>query len=230
MKSYNYLELSSIIRNSKDQSLARKLALGHNVPLVAGYLSGLKEGDAIAISQIAESLSWGILCAKKAQERKVMINQYVNGQNPGAEIVRYFGISESCEYVRKAEKEQVKQAITGLFVDAILSQFSVVKSPIYLAYGEYAKSYEGLSSVFHTPIHTWSQASKKSGARADVVRQIKTKMDDPRKNPPVCAVVRDPRWLAQYAQNFHGTRILSHKDIDAQLHDPNGLCRIFETN
>ena len=225
----NYLKISSIIRNSKDQSLARKLALGHNIPLVSSYLSGMKSGDVIAISQLAEELSWGIVCAKKAQERKVMINQYVNGQNPGAEIVRYFGISESCEYVRKAEKEQVKQALTGLFIDAILAQFSVVKSPIGLRYGEYSKAGEGVALTFETPIHVWSQASKKSGARAEVIRQIKKQMNDPRKNPPVCAVIRDPRWLAQYAQNFRGTKILSHKDIDAQLHNPNGLCRIFET-
>jgi hypothetical protein len=225
----NYLKISSLIRGSKDQSLARKLALGHNIPLVSSYLAGMVPGDAIAISQLAEELSWGIVCAKKAQERKVMINQYVNGQNPGAEIVRYFGIEESCEYVRKAEKEQVKQALTGLFVDAILSEFSLTWAPIYLCYGEYSKTGEGLCATFATPIHVWSQESKKNGKRAEVIRQIKKQMDDPRKNPPVCAVVRSPEWLAQYAENFQGTKILSHKDIDAQLHDQNGLCRIFET-
>jgi hypothetical protein len=224
----NYLKISSLIRGSKDQSLARKLALGHNIPLVSSYLAGMVPGDAIAISQLAEELSWGIVCAKKAQERKVMINQYVNGQNPGAEIVRYFGIEESCEYVRKAEKEQVKQALTGLFVDAILSEFSLTWAPIYLCYGEYSKTGEGLCATFATPIHVWSQESKKTGARAEVVRKIKKQMIDPRKNPPVCAVVRNPEWLAQYAENFQGTKILNHKDIDAQLHDPNGLCRIFE--
>jgi len=225
----NYLKISSLIRSSKDQSLARKLALGHNIPLISSYLSGMKSGDAIAISQLAEELSWGILCAKKAQERKVLINQHLNGESQAADIIRFFGIEESCEYVRKAEKEQVRQSLTSIFVDAILSQFSLTWAPIYLCYGEYSKTGEGLRATFGTPIHVWSEASKKTGSRAEVVRGIKTKMDDPRKNPPVCAVVRDPDWLAQYAQNFRGTEILSHKDINAQLHDPNGLCRIFET-
>ena len=157
-----------------------------------------------------------------------MINQYVNGRNPGAEIVRYFGIEESCEYVRKAEKEQIKQALTGMFVDAILANFSVESAPIGLRYGEYSKAGEGLRATFATPIHVWSQESKKNGERAKVIRQIKKQMEDPRKNPPVCAVVRNPEWLAQYAENFQGTKILNHKDINAQLHDPNGLCRIFE--
>ena len=225
----NYLKISSLIRSSKDQSLARQMALGHNIPLISSYLAGMKPGDIIAISQLADELSWGIVCAKKAQERKVMINQYVNGENPGAEIVRYFGISESCEYVRKAEKEQVKQALTGIFVDAILSKFSVGSSPIGLRYGEYSKAGEGIALTFETPIHVWSQESKKTGARAKVIRKIKKQMIDPRKNPPVCVLVRDTDWLTQYAENFRGTKILSHKDIDAQLHDPNGLCRIFET-
>jgi hypothetical protein len=225
----NYLKISSIIRSSKDQSSARELALGHNIPLISNYLSGMKSGDVIAISQLAEELSWGIVCAKKAQERKALINQYLNGESQAADIIRFFGVEESCEYVRKAEKEQVKQALTGIFVDAILSKFSVESSPVGLRYGEYSKTGEGLCATFETPIHVWSQESKKNGARAEVVRSIKAKMEDPRKNPPVCAVVRDTDWLRQYAESFQGTKILSHKDIDAQLHDPNGLCRIFET-
>ena len=216
----NYLQLSSLIQTS-NQTDARALALSYNVPLVAHYLSRCEVGDTFSVGMLADQLGWNILCAKKAQRMKVKVNQQVSGH---ASHYEQSELESALSEVRKATREQIKQALIHVFTDSILEHYSLTRSAIYLGYGKFYADRHGVETVFRTPVGIWAPQAKKDGVRQEVVNRFRSEV----KNPPVCVKVKHGRkWLKDYAAAFSRDRVLSNKQFDQLLYAPGALCASF---